>query len=163
LMIVKMNFGAEDWFGSKRYVWWEINHRILALDVWFLPKSGRKSYPYHLFGHIVSPAFQLCCKWKWNNEVDWMLEMPCVVPFQALLHVSKNWRRKTIRGFSLTVIFIWMVTSSGIWRRVVRWVACWFCRIYFFDPEDGGGMFLRNVSWNSTDYTASYPRRSYSS
>jgi hypothetical protein len=30
---------------------------------------------------------------------------------------------------------------------------------YFFDPEDGGDMFLRNVGWNSTDYTASYPRR----
>jgi hypothetical protein len=28
---------------------------------------------------------------------------------------------------------------------------------YFFDPEDGGDMFLRNVGWNSTDYTASYP------
>jgi hypothetical protein len=29
----------------------------------------------------------------------------------------------------------------------------------FFDPEDGGDMFLRNVDCNSTDYTASYPRR----
>jgi hypothetical protein len=31
--------------------------------------------------------------------------------------------------------------------------------IIFFDPEDGGDMFLRNVGWNSTDYTASHPRR----
>jgi hypothetical protein len=29
----------------------------------------------------------------------------------------------------------------------------------FFDPEDGDDMFLRNVSWPSTDYTALYPRR----
>jgi hypothetical protein len=29
----------------------------------------------------------------------------------------------------------------------------------FFDPEDGGDMFLRNVGCNSTDYTVSYPRR----
>jgi hypothetical protein len=29
----------------------------------------------------------------------------------------------------------------------------------FFDPEDGGDTFLRNVGCNSTDYTASYPRR----
>jgi hypothetical protein len=29
----------------------------------------------------------------------------------------------------------------------------------FFDPEDGGDMILRNVGCNSTDYTASYPRR----
>jgi hypothetical protein len=24
-------------------------------------------------------------------------------------------------------------------------------RFYFFDPEDGGDMFLRNFGWNSTD------------
>jgi hypothetical protein len=29
----------------------------------------------------------------------------------------------------------------------------------FFDPEDGGDMFLRNINWLSTDYTALYPRR----
>jgi hypothetical protein len=29
----------------------------------------------------------------------------------------------------------------------------------FFYPEDGGDMFLRNVGWLSTDYTALYPRR----
>jgi hypothetical protein len=27
----------------------------------------------------------------------------------------------------------------------------------FFYPEDGGKMFLRNVGWVSTDYTALYP------
>jgi hypothetical protein len=36
-------------------------------------------------------------------------------------------------------------------------------RTYYFDPEDGGDMFLRNVGWHSTDYTALYPRRWYSS
>jgi hypothetical protein len=33
----------------------------------------------------------------------------------------------------------------------------------FFDPEDGGDMFLQNASWLSTDYTALYPRRLNSS
>jgi hypothetical protein len=37
------------------------------------------------------------------------------------------------------------------------------CSAYFFDPEDWGDMFLRNVGWRSTDYTALYPRRWYSS
>jgi hypothetical protein len=32
-----------------------------------------------------------------------------------------------------------------------------------FDPHDGRGMFLRNVGWLPTDYTALYPRRWYSS
>jgi hypothetical protein len=29
----------------------------------------------------------------------------------------------------------------------------------FFDPEDGGDMFLRKFGCISTDYTASHPRR----
>jgi hypothetical protein len=29
----------------------------------------------------------------------------------------------------------------------------------FFDPVDGRDMFLRNVSWLLTVYTALYPRR----
>jgi hypothetical protein len=33
------------------------------------------------------------------------------------------------------------------------------CFELFFDPEDGGDTLLRNVGYNSTDYTASYPRR----
>jgi hypothetical protein len=32
----------------------------------------------------------------------------------------------------------------------------------YFDPEDGRNMFLRNLGWFSTDYTALYPRRLYS-
>jgi hypothetical protein len=32
---------------------------------------------------------------------------------------------------------------------------------YFFHPEDGGDMFLRNVGWNSTGYTALYLTRWY--
>jgi hypothetical protein len=42
-------------------------------------------------------------------------------------------------------------------QQVSRW---WN---YFFDPKDGGDIFFRNVGCNSTDYTASYPRRWYSS
>jgi hypothetical protein len=34
-------------------------------------------------------------------------------------------------------------------------VSCW---TYFFDPEYGGGMYLRSVGWHSTDYTALYTR-----
>jgi hypothetical protein len=36
-------------------------------------------------------------------------------------------------------------------------LTCWFLLELFFDPEDGGDMFLRNVGCNSTDYTASHP------
>jgi hypothetical protein len=33
----------------------------------------------------------------------------------------------------------------------------------FYDLEDGGDMFLRNVGWLSTDYMSLYPKRWYSS
>jgi hypothetical protein len=63
-----------------------------------------------------------------------------------------------------------------MWRRVVCWdvtdvseeLICLppayllVLAEIFFDPEDGDN-FLRNVGRNSTDYTASYPRRWYSS
>jgi hypothetical protein len=29
----------------------------------------------------------------------------------------------------------------------------------FFDRENGGDMFLRNIGWLSMDYTVLYPRR----
>jgi hypothetical protein len=29
---------------------------------------------------------------------------------------------------------------------------------FFFNPENGGSMFFRNVGWLSTDYSALYPR-----
>jgi hypothetical protein len=34
-----------------------------------------------------------------------------------------------------------------------------FLRGLFFDPEDGGDMYLRNVGGISTGYAALYPRR----
>jgi hypothetical protein len=40
-----------------------------------------------------------------------------------------------------------------------RWILAWL----IFYPEVGGDMFLRNVGWLSTDYTALYPKRSKSS
>jgi hypothetical protein len=52
-------------------------------------------------------------------------------------------------------------------QRKIRWQAA-LVAIYFhsgflvglfFDPEDGGDMFIRNGSWLSTDYKSLYPRR----
>jgi hypothetical protein len=41
--------------------------------------------------------------------------------------------------------------------------ACWFLLGLLFSPEDGGDIFLKNISQLSTDYTALYPRRQNSS
>jgi hypothetical protein len=66
---------------------------------------------------------------------------------------------------------VWRVSSSGICRRVVGcvvpvvgWLLLARCFAeLFYDPEDGGDTFLRNVGYHSTHYMASYPRRRYSS
>jgi hypothetical protein len=47
------------------------------------------------------------------------------------------------------------------WARKTSVKACG--KQNFFDPEDVGDMFLRNVGWHSTDYTALHPRKWYSS
>jgi hypothetical protein len=39
------------------------------------------------------------------------------------------------------------------------YASCCFLLGLFVDPEDGGNMFLRNVSWLPADYTALHPRR----
>jgi hypothetical protein len=99
----------------------------------------------------------------------------------------RKWKSWTVL-YDLRFSQRWLcrVSSSGMWRRVVRFggtyrlhlqgrrnkfskkhlppacllVSCW---INFFDPDDGGNMLLRNVGWHSTDYTAAYLRRWYSS
>jgi hypothetical protein len=67
---------------------------------------------------------------------------------------------------------IWRLSSSGIWRRVVCWVTTDVSEEHIASifrvkeilsartsKQAGGDMFLQNVGCNSTDYTASYPRR----
>jgi hypothetical protein len=55
---------------------------------------------------------------------------------------------------------------GGTYRLHVQLSTCvhdGFLLTSTFDPEDGGDMFLWNVGRHSTDYTALYPRRWYSS
>jgi hypothetical protein len=41
---------------------------------------------------------------------------------------------------------------------LATWFHAGFLHSLFFDPEDRGAMFLRNVGWISTNYTELYPR-----
>jgi hypothetical protein len=58
-------------------------------------------------------------------------------------------------------------SKTILWRNIgVLWAglsllpasACFLLDL-FFDPEDGGEMFLQNIGWLSMDYTALYPKR----
>jgi hypothetical protein len=63
--------------------------------------------------------------------------------------------------------FFWDITPRSPLKVNRRFgshlLSRWFLAGLFFDREDGGDMFFRNVGWLSTDYTALYPRRWYSS
>jgi hypothetical protein len=51
-------------------------------------------------------------------------------------------------------------SNKPAWKQVASFHAG-FLPDLFFDHEDGGDMFFRNVSWLSTDCTALYPRRQW--
>jgi hypothetical protein len=87
-----------------------------------------------------------------------------------------NWRQDRIRTTNIMKsIFFWDMTPcsalsgtrriGGTYRlhlQACHLLARCFAEL-FYNPEDGGDTFLRNVGYHSTHYTASYPRRRYSS
>jgi hypothetical protein len=86
---------------------------------------------------------------------------PCFVSYWSTLFpemVNGNWR--TALKFLLVSYInpIYPQTDYSAWYLV--YVGIFLC--FFFDFEDGD-MFLRNVGWLWTDYTALYPRRHNSS
>jgi hypothetical protein len=90
-----------------------------------------------------------CTRWNTVNQMTWH------VGFEVLTAVV------------MTSIIFWDMTPCSQLSFNRRFggtyslhllACCFFFCTYFFDPEDGGDMLLRNVGWNSTDYTASYPR-----
>lgn len=46
-----------------------------------------------------------------------------------------------------------------LYRDSTVLLAAYFLLGYLLDPKDGGDMFLRTVSWLSTQYMALYPKR----
>jgi hypothetical protein len=91
----------------------------------------------------------------------------------ALILLWHQYSKKDTGQVSVAGICTWEVLCSNLsqitdYSHRFSWyssvpacsLVCWTC---FFDPEDGGDMFLQNVGWNSKDYTASYLRRWYSS
>jgi hypothetical protein len=73
-------------------------------------------------------------------------------------------RKVTYVGFEVLIAVV--MKSTIVWDimpcsplSVNRCFTLVSCSAYFFDPEDGGDMFLWNIGWHSTDYTALYPIR----
>jgi hypothetical protein len=70
----------------------------------------------------------------------------------------------TINWYQLTNSMKWSHSwESSVTVLLATCFNAGFLLNLFCDPEDGGDMFPRKVGWHSTDYTALYPRRWYSS
>jgi hypothetical protein len=120
---------------------------------------------YYLLKSIIfwdiTPCSPLSVNWRFGET------------YRIHLHGRKNkfskkpaWKQVASR---IASTFRVEKISWAINQHEVRWQAELFCcphalplvscSTYFFDPEDGKDLFLRNVGWHLTDYTALYPRR----
>jgi hypothetical protein len=86
--------------------------------------------------------------------------MPCV-EFEPTIPASERAKRVHASERSATVT-VPVRTSNPRDQLKYTLLATWFHIGFllglFFDPEDGGYLFLRNVGRLSADYTGLYPR-----
>jgi hypothetical protein len=80
-----------------------------------------------------------------QREIRWLIFRPW------------RWRRYVPPKRRLNFNGLHGVISQKI--ALTTWFHVGFLHGLFFDPKDGGDIFLRNVGWLSTDYTALYARR----
>jgi hypothetical protein len=96
---------------------------------------------------------------EWRNGQSPQNQSPTEIEAETMVPNSKKNRTTwdTVKSFSVGFEVSTAVVMKSIifWDAACHLLTCWFLLNYFFDPEDGGDIFLRNVGCNSTDYTAS--------
>jgi hypothetical protein len=132
---------------SSNHFGWVVNPEVLF---WFSPVikiNLEISWTHWLVSRFCRTLYQLqfLFKNRAKVEIDYVPRVNCLAALSWNTHTHKHLNNPVHVGF-----------------EALHLIACWFFWTYF-DPEDGGDMFLRNVGWNSTDYTASCPRKWYSS
>jgi hypothetical protein len=66
---------------------------------------------------------------------------------------------KFINRVGFEVLTVVVMKSSLLWNAMPCSLSKLCLLALFYDPEDGGDMFFRDVDWLSTDYTELCPRR----
>jgi hypothetical protein len=120
---------------------------IICKTLYRLPKTSLRAH------HTLSSKATLWKKVLCEEYIFWDIA-PC-----SPLSVNRHFRgtyRLYLQGRKNKL------SNEPAWNQVASW-ALISCPAYVSDPKDGGDIFLRNAGCHSTDYTALYTRRWYSS
>jgi hypothetical protein len=134
-------------------------------------------YEYNFLLQMSIKFRGMCSLFKLKTRFLWV----CVVCGAFISHVAvwkqlhfNRWfiicAKNTHGKAALKSTIFWDITPCSplkVSRRFGALLATSFHARFllalFFDPEDGGDMFLRNIGWLSRDYMVLYPRRQNSS
>jgi hypothetical protein len=128
--------------------------RLVFLARQYLKGTPERSPSYwnvvrHLFlefsftGFLKISDFYTCGTFPLSFKLDFLLSPLCCFVFaQRILTIQRD----------ISKLYFSVVVTSEL--KTCHLLARWLLD-FFFDPEDGGAMFLRNVGCYTTDYTAS--------
>jgi hypothetical protein len=125
--------------------------------IMFIVTQSRESWCRHTIG-LHAPHVSAYCG---HHQVHRAFTLPFYLLCLPTLASVYTWAFVVQVYCLCNVPMLWNVLNIEI-ILLATYLLAGFCWTYFFGPEDGGDMFLRNVRWNSTDYKASYPRIWYS-
>jgi hypothetical protein len=161
--------------------------QMMLLSSWRFPVVA---YSSHETQSIVYRRLTKCTSNSTSSEVTWLRvlnwipweDSNCGLLQEFVGHTEEN--HETTQSeedtFRPRLKTDTVQKSSIFWNITIRWkstdvsekhvpslfsylLQARFVLGIFFDPEDGGDMFLRNVGWLSADYMALYHRRYNSS
>jgi hypothetical protein len=126
-------------------------------------KTRRKRWCGNVLTRKIPNKHETYCKVKWimSTFYEDIITIQNIQLFNYFHEASSSWETDSHSAIQENSI----LRNATVYYPVHKsWVpvasTCFHAGISLglFIPGDGGDMFLRNVSWLSTDYTALYPR-----
>jgi hypothetical protein len=169
-----MNSTTTNWVPFRRTVVWyrhPKHKRELCREAYLSPspaKQQKERFSAHRTLTTSPLSFPLPAQPALLRAVLVMLffspigSLGCVCESQWVLAVHSVLRanqRKPTCCLRFPSCFLYNPKFQQAHRSACHLLHAGFLLGLFFEPEDGGAMFLRNLGWLSVDYTALYPRR----
>jgi hypothetical protein len=178
------------WLLQRRLEWWgPFCEQITAAIYWKSPRTSFSSEAHYVLWRDFSFVAANVCYIKEDSHKSryFYLRLSCGILCTPLF--SCGYRRDMLTKCAIMLFCVKYLAWFGLLTAVVMkssvlgmppcsplkvsryfggtsHATCFysgFLLMLFFDPEDGGDIFLLNVGWLSTDYTVLYPTRYNSS